>query len=147
MKKTVGIYLINKHNNLLIVHPTNHNNFSWSIPKGEPEEDESLLEAAIREMMEETGIALKIDEIIPHYLGEVVYKSKKKILHSFLIIDKNLGDFEVICNSIVNLEKHTFPEIDDHQWINILEVSLIKKHLHESQIDNIDKINEKLLQI
>ncbi len=144
MKKTCGIYLINKHNNLLIVHPTNHpNKFHWSIPKGEPDEnDGSLLETAIREMFEETGIQLNIDNIIPYYLGSTVYRNKNKTLYSFLIVDKDLDDVDVVCNSFVNLETHSFPENDMHIWINLSKVTLIKTYLHESQISNIDKIKK-----
>lgn len=44
---------------VLLVHPSgNYNRHApWSIPKGEPNPGESLEDAALREALEETGIA------------------------------------------------------------------------------------------
>ena len=130
MKKTCGIYLINKNGNLLILHPTNASEFgSWSIPKGEPDEkDGSFLDTAIRETFEETGI--KINTNIPYYLSHVFYKSKKKVLYSFLIIDNDLDDVDVVCNSYINLNGFTFPENDNYLWVHITSTNLYK-YLHE----------------
>ena len=64
---------------ILLAHPggpffTNKDNGFWGIPKGETEEGESLLEAAIREFREETGIE-PCGEYIP--LENVRLKSGK----------------------------------------------------------------------
>lgn len=146
MKKTCGIFLINKNNNLLIVHPTNHPDKGfWSIPKGEPDDtDVDFLHTAVRELMEETSISVDIVENTPHYLGSNIYKSNKKTLYSFLCIDKKLDDVNVVCNSFVNLLLYSFPENDDYKWINIKDTKTLKSYLHESQIVFIDKINKMI---
>ena len=64
MKKSAGIILYRRHNNItevLLVHPggpfwTNKDEGAWSIPKGEVEDHEEILQAALRELYEETGI-------------------------------------------------------------------------------------------
>jgi ADP-ribose pyrophosphatase YjhB (NUDIX family) len=60
----VGVAIIYQ-NKLLIVHPTNS---SWhkstcGIPKGHLEPGEELIDGALRELMEETGIQLSKDQL------------------------------------------------------------------------------------
>ena len=66
---------------VLIVHPSGHCNrrAPWSIPKGKPEEDEPLEEAARRETLEETGV--KSGALTP--LGSVDLKRSRKRIHAF----------------------------------------------------------------
>ena len=62
-KKSAGILLYrsqNKQIQVLLVHPggpfwAKKDAGSWSVPKGELNENENILDAAIREMEEETG--------------------------------------------------------------------------------------------
>lgn len=62
MKEGAGGIILNREGKLLMVEQ--HGN-SWSFPKGGVEKGESLLEAARREIAEETGITDL------HYLGEL----------------------------------------------------------------------------
>lgn len=75
MKTSAGLVII--HNNkILLVHPTNAPWYhSFSIPKGEVEEGEDLLEAAIRETKEEIGVTYGRTYIdnTPH---KIEYKDK-----------------------------------------------------------------------
>lgn len=66
---------------ILLVHPSGWYNKStpWSIPKGLPEPGESMDEAALRETLEETGVAAE-GPLTP--LDVVVYKSGKRV-HGF----------------------------------------------------------------
>ena len=50
---TAGGVIINEFEEIVIV---NQNNDSWSLPKGHVEKNETLLEAANREIHEETGL-------------------------------------------------------------------------------------------
>jgi predicted NUDIX family NTP pyrophosphohydrolase len=53
--------------------------YGWSIPKGLPDADEALEDAARRETLEEAGVVAG-----PlHLLGEVEYKKSKKRIHCF----------------------------------------------------------------
>jgi ADP-ribose pyrophosphatase YjhB (NUDIX family) len=76
MKTSAGLVIIYQ-NKILLVHPTNAPWYgTYSIPKGEIEEGEDLLEAAIRETKEEIGITydrIYIDKT-PHMIE---YKDSK----------------------------------------------------------------------
>ena len=84
-KKSAGILLYRFHNNVpdvLLVHPggpfwAKQDLSAWSIPKGEFEADENPLDAAKREVEEETGIKVKGDfmELTPvkQKSGKVIY--------------------------------------------------------------------------
>jgi 8-oxo-dGTP pyrophosphatase MutT (NUDIX family) len=66
---------------VLLVHPSGNYNKKapWSIPKGLPDEAESMEQAARRETLEETGVIAGPLEI----LGYVDYTKSKKRVHCF----------------------------------------------------------------
>jgi predicted NUDIX family NTP pyrophosphohydrolase len=67
---------------VLLVHasgPYNRNK-PWSIPKGEPDENEELEAAARRETWEETGVKAE-GELVP--LGDIIYKKSRKRVYCF----------------------------------------------------------------
>ncbi len=66
---------------VLLVHPSgNYNRHApWSIPKGLPDEGESLEAAARRETLEETGVTP--GRLEP--LGSIAYTKSKKQVHAF----------------------------------------------------------------
>ena len=86
-KTSAGLLMYRQKNNELeffIVHPggpywKNKDEQSWSIPKGEIEFSEQVLETAKREFKEETGIIPK-EPFIP--LGTAQLKSGK-IIHAW----------------------------------------------------------------
>jgi ADP-ribose pyrophosphatase YjhB (NUDIX family) len=58
MEISAGLLIV-QQNRILLGHPTNAPWYgTYTIPKGKVEEDESLIDAAIRETKEETGIDL-----------------------------------------------------------------------------------------
>ena len=144
-----GIFFINKENKVLICHPTNGSEDTWSIPKGKVEKEEYCLDAAVRETFEETNIDLSnyIDDCIK--LESQNYKHKKKRLHPFVIFEKTcIGldskRFDIKCNSNVPEDRGGFPEMDDYRWVTIDEA---RNLLHPTQVACLDKIvelNEKL---
>jgi len=71
---------------VLLVHPAGNYNrrAPWGIPKGLPEENETLAETALRETREETGVELAGEfatGLVP--LGHVEYKRSRKRIHAF----------------------------------------------------------------
>lgn len=84
MKESAGTLLYRWNGpalEVLLVHPSGNYNrrAPWSIPKGLPEEGESLESAARRETLEETGIVA--GELVP--LTPIVYKKTRKRVHCF----------------------------------------------------------------
>ena len=85
MKQSAGILLYRQGPDgleVLLVHPSGAYNRKapWGIPKGEPDSDESDLEAtARRETAEETGVTA--GPLIS--LGHIVYSKSRKKVHAF----------------------------------------------------------------
>lgn len=145
MAKTIaaGIFLVNKYNQVLVCHPTNHKPDFWSIPKGKVEDGEALIDAALRETFEETNIDLSSCRGIK-VLEPVTYTHKKKVLNPFLAweplnqeVDWNA--FELKCNSHVPEDRGGFPEMDDYKWVSLDEAKTI---LHNTQVACIDVIKK-----
>lgn len=125
LKKSAGIllYRINSSKlEVLLVHPggpywAKKDAGVWSVPKGEFEEVEDPLEAAKREMKEETGIKIKGNFI---ELTPVKLKSGKMI-YAWAVC----GDCEAenITSNTFELEwppksgkREIFPEVDKAEW-------------------------------
>jgi 8-oxo-dGTP pyrophosphatase MutT (NUDIX family) len=138
-----GVFLVNKKNEVLICHPTNHSMNLWSIPKGKVEVGETMINAAIRETYEETNINLsKADSFI--MLDMVTYTHRKKAIQGFLLLETknpsvNFDLFKLKCNSNVPKERGGFPEMDDYKWVLIDEA---RELLHYTQVESLDKIEE-----
>lgn len=64
MKKSAGVIIILQDNRMLLIHPTNHKwTNSFSFPKGGIDKGEKRIDAAIRELREETSIGVEISQI------------------------------------------------------------------------------------
>ena len=142
-KSTFGIFLYSIKMGKLLICKASGNYGGWSIPKGMAEDGESPIEAAVRELLEETGIDvnnLQISLIVE--LDPVMYKTRKKILKPFLyIIEDDLSDFDLKCISLVDGK---YPEISDYKLVNLENA---EKVLHESQASKIEEIKQLTLNI
>jgi predicted NUDIX family NTP pyrophosphohydrolase len=129
MKKSAGILVFRKKRilELFLVHPggpfwEKKDNNSWSIPKGEIKENEDILETALREFKEETGVDLYKDKEKIFYLGE--FKSNYKILYVFAI-EKDLKNIKIKSNILeinwppYSNKKIKIPEIDKGGYFDI----------------------------
>lgn len=115
---------------------------AWSIPKGIVEENESVLEAAIREFHEETGIQIDTDLI---ELGTKKQSSQKII--TIFATNKDIDTSKVVSN-MFEMEwppksgiMKSFPENDRSQWFSI-EIAKIK--VFKGQIWFLDKLISEL---
>jgi predicted NUDIX family NTP pyrophosphohydrolase len=84
MKQSAGTLLYRQGSQgleVLLVHPSGPYNRKapWSIPKGVPDDEEDLLEAARRETWEETGV--RASDLAP--LGHIDYQKSHKRVHGF----------------------------------------------------------------
>lgn len=130
MKQSAGILLYRFRQNALevmLVHPggpyyARKDAGAWTIPKGEPDEDEDLLLAAQREFTEETGHVLKGTFIA---LTSVKQKGGK-LVHAWAVE----GDMDVSALQSNTFEMpwppksgkmQRFPEIDKAAWFGVEE--------------------------
>ena len=129
-KQSAGLLLYRKHKNILevfLVHPggpfwKNKDEGAWSIPKGEFDENENPLQAAIREFVEETGKSVSGKFL---KLSPVRQKSGKTIFA--WAMEKDLDASNIVSNTFEiewpprsgKLKK--FPEIDKASWFLISE--------------------------
>jgi predicted NUDIX family NTP pyrophosphohydrolase len=131
---TCGLFILSE-GKLLIVHPTGQKENFWSIPKGiYKDEDITHLNAAIREVKEETGLEIKLENGIIKDLGVIKYKKRNKILHGFIFFSLlDLTEENLNCESFVILNKgdEGFPEVDRFKWIEFNEENI--SILHETQ--------------
>jgi len=102
VKIAAGLVVI-QDNKILLVHPTNSPWWgTYSIPKGGVDKKEDVLEAAIRETYEETGIKIKKSNISNKNSGFIDYKNDKgkifKRVYYFIAFPKktiNKKDFKL----------------------------------------------------
>ena len=113
IKNCAGGIVINPQKGIAIV---NQNNDSWSLPKGHVEKNESILEAAIREIYEETG--LKIIKLIKK-IGS--YKRYRIGLDGL----DDLRELKLIHMYVFTTEENVLFPIDRHnpeaKWVSIKE--------------------------
>ena len=132
MKRSAGTLLYRKawkDLEVLLVHPSgNYNRKSpWGIPKGEPDPDEPLEDAARRETREETGIIVN-GPLQP--LDSITYvKSRKEV---FCYAGPAPEGQEPTCASW---------EIDGAQFMTLVEA---RKRIHPDQAPFLDRL-ERLL--
>ncbi|TMI75792.1 MAG: NUDIX domain-containing protein [Bacteroidetes bacterium] len=149
-KKSAGILLYRIKKNqpeVLLVHPggpfwAKKDLGSWSIPKGEYEEGEDPLDAARREVEEETGLQVKGPFI---ELAPVKQKGGKLV-----VAWAAEGDFDpaTIKSNEFEMEwppksgkRKTFPEVDKAAWFTISEA--VEK-IVEGQIPLLKELELKL---
>jgi len=77
MKISAGLVII-QDNKILLVHPTNSPWWkTYSIPKGHVDDGEDLIDTAIRETFEETGLNIKRKHIDEESKGVINYTDEK----------------------------------------------------------------------
>ena len=149
-KKSAGILLYRLHNKLpeiLLVHPggpywLKKDDEAWTIPKGELNEDENPLDAAIREMEEETGI-----KVGGHFIELTPVKQKSGKLVYAWALEYDFNPAEIKSNTFEiewppkSGKKKTFPEIDKAAWLGIDEA---RKKINPAQVALIDELEKKL---
>jgi|SRR6478609_4115782 len=124
-KTSSGILLyriINQDLEFFLVHPggpffKNKDDGHWTIPKGEPNDGEELVDCALREFSEETGFSItgEMIELKP------IQQKGGKIVHAWMM-SGNIDPLKIKSN-MVELEwppksgkiQH-FPEIDKASW-------------------------------
>jgi predicted NUDIX family NTP pyrophosphohydrolase len=115
----------------------------WTIPKGEPDPDEPVLDAARREFAEETGLPLPDGQLVE--LGSIAQKGGK-VVHAWAVE----GDIDADDARSVTFETEwpprsgrmqTFPEVDRVAWFDTDEA---RRRIKDAQIPLIDRLEAAL---
>ena len=149
-KQSAGILVYRRNGNELevfLVHPggpfwKNKDTGTWSIPKGEFNDDENALNAAKREFFEETGSNISGDFI---ELQPVKLKSGKTVF-AWVVesdidahnIDSNLFEIEWPPRSG---KMQCFPEVDRAEWFTVEEA---KKKMNVMQVQMLQELTQIL---
>ena len=135
LRKGVGVALLNKNNQIFVAKRIDNPNDFWQMPQGGIDKGENPLEAAYRELNEETSISSVklIQEIkeettynLPDNLLGIIWKGKFKGQTQKGYIMRFLGE-----DKEINLKtKH--PEFLEWKWINHENITdkVVKFKLH-----------------
>ena len=147
MRIGVGVILLNNKNEVFVGKRRDNPSIHWQMPQGGVDGKETLIDAAKRELFEETGIKKvkiikEIDKWLEYELPEnligIIWKGKFRGQRQKWFIARFLGQ-----DNEVNLDKHNM-EIIDWKWINFEELPKVivkfKKNLYETLTLEIRKI-------
>lgn len=114
IKISAGLVII-QDNQILLVHPTGSPwKKTYSIPKGHLEKGEDILDAAIRETKEETGVKIKKSEILqPEGTLHIDYKNEKgkvyKRVYYWIVFPQR------------NISKKFKPQLKEVDWVGFVD--------------------------
>lgn len=121
MQITSSGFLIRNIDGLYLCGKPSNNPF-YTIPKGQLNVDESIIDAAYRETLEESGLDLRSIKGSVRYIGSVNYKIKKdtKVLHVYLFeSQEDLNKYEHKCTTYYvdknGIEK---PELETYKYVD-----------------------------
>lgn len=121
---SAGFAVLSKDNRILLGKTSKYNvNGSWTIFKGQQEEGEVLIETAIRELREESGIDVISDNRLNENTSSSPFFSfgiNDKTVFVYLLQDKEgvLDNYKFKCSSYFG---DSNPEISDYSWFSIEE--------------------------
>ena len=140
----VGIILLNHENNIFVGKRIDNPKNSWQMPQGGVDENEDFLQAAKRELEEETGVkSVKlIKELdgwfkydLPEYLLGKLWEGKYRGQKQKWFVMKFLGK-----SSEINVKTKN-PEFFEWKWIELSQLASIAVHF---KVDIYRKIKEEL---
>jgi len=150
-KTSAGILLYRRKDNVLrvfLIHPggpffANKDEGAWSVPKGELDEGEDALAAALREFGEETGCKAEGD-FIP--LSSIKQKGGKTVLAWAVEGDCDAASIKSNTFALEWPPKsgrvQDFPEVDRAGWFTVDEA---KKKINPAQAALVDELLDKIM--
>lgn len=146
MATTHGIFIVDKRLRILCVHPTNSPDDVWSIPKGGADENERSIDAALRELEEETNFDFdRFSDCVEYYeyIGCYPYGVRNKRLKAHVMffndnLSKAEHDFK--CNSKIDGSEEL--ECDKIEW---KDLSFAFRYLHHTQIKALKGVIKNLI--
>lgn len=127
-RKNVGIVVCNKHGKVLLCERSDEPKDSWQFPQGGIDKGETPLQAAYRELKEETG--LKNVELLAQYPEALRYRFSQEVLDKFAKLGRtNVGQEQywfLFCHLGIDkeIDFYTHPEEIEfraYEWVDIME--------------------------
>lgn len=143
MKKSAGVIIVLKNEKVLICHPSNNDKWfgSYSFPKGGIDEGETIKQAALRELFEETSVKLDESKISkePLVLDYMNYKKKDVVYKKIYLFTMYINDISEIGldSEVIPNHKLPFGEID---WAGFISKEEAKLRLFHRSVPMLDKI-------
>ena len=126
LRKGVGIVLLNQNNQIFVAKRIDNPNDFWQMPQGGIDIGENPLQAAYRELKEETSIKSvklikeinnEITYLLPNNLLGIIWRGKYKGQTQKWFIMRFIGE-----DKEINL-KTNHPEFLDWKWINLENIT------------------------
>ena len=126
LRKGVGVVLLNNENKVFVAKRIDNPKNFWQMPQGGVDKNEDYLNAALRELKEETSIEnvdliKEIDDMttyeLPSHLLGIIWKGKYRGQKQKWFLMKFRGN-----DNEVNLNT-THPEFLEWKWININQIT------------------------
>jgi predicted NUDIX family NTP pyrophosphohydrolase len=147
MKQSAGILMYKVEDGrlkVLLVHPggplfARKDLGVWSIPKGEYEDGDDPAAAAVRELEEETGAVVAVDDLVP--LGTVRQRGGKVVTawcvpRDFDVATQRSNTFEMEWPPRSGVIRE-FPEVDAAAWFEAEEA---KRKANPAQAELVDRL-------
>ena len=134
----VGIFIINDKKEILLQKRSANKRFNpnkWGLCAGHVDAYETLEEAALREIKEEVGLDVSIEELIPYGEKEVTIKDSNSHITYFYYVKCNKKEDEFIIQE---------EELSEVKWFNIDEIIMMIKEGKTSFKENKIKSFESL---
>ena len=147
LRSGVGIVVLNKQNKVFVAKRIDNPKNFWQMPQGGVDEGENFLNAAYRELEEETSIkkVKLIQELegtiiyeLPDRLLGIIWKGKYKGQKQKWFLMKFVGDEKEINIKTKN------PEFLDWKWIDLDQITEVvvdfKLHVYKELQEKVKKI-------
>ena len=147
LRNGVGIILLNKDNKIFVAKRIDNPKNFWQMPQGGVDEGENFLDAAYRELEEETSIenVELIQELdgtityeLPDHLLGIIWKGKYRGQKQKWFLMKFIGE-----DSQINIKTKN-PEFLDWKWIELDKITEVvvdfKLHVYEELKKKVKKI-------
>lgn len=142
MKISAGVIIILNNDKILLCHPSNAKWFgSYSFPKGGVDEGETIKQAALRELFEETSVRITEDMISdePISLDYMNYKKKGVVYKRIYLYTLYISDISEIGleSEVISRSKLPLDEID---WAGFVTKEESKLRLFHRSVPILDRI-------
>ena len=147
LRRGVGVVLLNNENKVFVAKRIDNPKNFWQMPQGGVDKNEDYLNAAFRELKEETSIEnadliKEVDEMttyeLPDHLLGIIWKGKYRGQTQKWFLMKFKGK-----DSEINLNTN-HPEFLDWKWINIDQITEV---VVEFKLNVYKKIKEEVKKI